>query len=507
MQVALRRDASGVPRALLQRIPRTPLPAHDLPRGAGAPAGTRSVEGLAPAFGHSFAAIRVHAVDRAEDATGPVDDIRPSTGSRSAEPVPTLRRSLEIGAVDAPEEREAEAAAAAAISGGAASVDTASAARVQRAPDGGAVDGGTVDGGTTRSDGGLPTVVPLDGGTVDGGVPTTAPAADAGTTDAGPQADAASGRTLLRTGGYTGKDAKGVVRIAWTFDDGPTAFTAGMQGSIGARPATWFVMSNQLGTGDARKQSLAQLVERQKAGDEVALHSFHPTTSHVCWFPAATNGCAAGYAATTDAMAALTGFTAELRNAGLTIHFVRPPTGLHDELTAYLATKGMTEGEADTAFRAMLAAQGTPGAPTGLDPRAVPVKADFDLLLKTLADNGLHLWGGGASAAEVTGNDWEAESSGVKARADTLLGEGAKLDAGARQAKSVEKFPAVLAQIAAGKRASASFIVLAHDTTAADVKQVANDVKTMEDLATAAKVTLEYHTESELYAAVRGRQP
>jgi hypothetical protein len=280
-----------------------------------------------------------------------------------------------------------------------------------------------------------------------------------------------------------------------------------MQGSIGARPATWFIMSNQLGTGDARKEALLRLAERQKAGDEVALHSFHPTASHVCWFPAANSGCAAGYATTQDAMAALAAFAAELRNAGLTLHFVRPPTGLHDEVTAYLKTKGMTDAEADTAFGAMLAAQGTPGAPKGLDPRAVPVKADFDLLLKTLADNGLHLWGGGASAAEVTGNDWEAESSGVKARADTLLGEQAKLDPDARRTKSVEKFPAVLAQIAAGKRASASFIVLAHDATAADVKQVANDVKTMEDLATAAKVTLEYHTQSELYAAVRGRNP
>jgi hypothetical protein len=284
-----------------------------------------------------------------------------------------------------------------------------------------------------------------------------------------------------------------VFSIAWTLDDGPTPFSDPMRKKLAGIPLTWFVMREMIRAGAGAKKNMARLASLVAGGDEVAIHSFHPTDKkgHVCFFPAAGAGCSGEFTSMKQAMGELVAFKAELNNEKIPVKFVRPPTGLHDEMVAYLVA-AKTKMNTETAFRAILAAQNAPGPLKGLDAGAQKVKDDFDLLLATLKQHSLHLWGGSAAGKpEVTGNDWEAESSGVPSRKDTLHAT----------------FKTMLAGVKAGKRTTGSLIILAHDTTQADVDHVGADVAEMETLAAAASVRLDYYTESQLYQVVRGTAP
>jgi hypothetical protein len=299
--------------------------------------------------------------------------------------------------------------------------------------------------------------------------------------------------TPLRVGGYTGQEPKGTIRIGWTFDDGPTQFTDDMKSVLRKRglPATWFVMLNQIDQhGLGREDNLAKLKKLQDGGDEIAIHSMHPTINHACWFPVSNPGCTKGWDTTAAAMTALADFARLLRGNGIRVKFVRLPTGLHDEAVAYLKKKGA--GNPEGTFRRIIEQQnteggvGTPGSPEA------EVKKDFDLVMKTLRELGLHLWGGGTKPEEVQGNSWEAESSGVpKKREDTINA----------------RFQTMIDGIRGGKRRVGSYIILGHDTTMADVQEVGRDIDEMERLAGEARVRLEYYNESDLYRAVRGQEP
>ncbi|HEU0282929.1 MAG TPA: DUF4157 domain-containing protein, partial [Gallionella sp.] len=281
---------------------------------------------------------------------------------------------------------------------------------------------------------------------------STQPATPAAGSNAAPAPTHAVGPTAAAAG------AK-VVRLSWTVDDGPTPYTPGMSAALSPRAATWFVMSNQLGTGTARATALSSLVTRQKAGDEIGIHSMHPTVSHSAWFPISLKWVNKGYATTTAAMADLTSFTGELRTAGLNVHFGRMPGGELDEVKKYVEDAGGAASTSDAVARALLSGT-TPPVPA---PAAVAT--DVALVMKTLKSLNLHLWGGSASGPEVTGTTWEAESSGVPARKNDV----------------VKRFTGVVDQLASGSRKRpGSFIILAHDTTPADVSQASTNVSAME---------------------------
>lgn len=278
-----------------------------------------------------------------------------------------------------------------------------------------------------------------------------------------------------------------IVRLAWTVDDGPTPLTPGMSAALSPRAATWFIMSNQLGTGTARTNSIAQLVTRQNAGDEIGIHSMHPTIGHAAWFPINLGTAVPkAYNTTQDAMNDLTAFTGELRGAGLNVHFGRMPGGELSEVKKYVEQEGGSTSTSRTAAQALLSGT-TPPAGT-----PAVVTTDVALVMSTLRTLNLHLWGGSASGAEVTTNTWEAESSGVPQRTDDV----------------VRRFTGVVDALANGSRTRpGSFIILAHDTTQADVTQAGANITAMENYAVSNGVRVEYYRMGDLYQIVRGTAP
>jgi len=115
----------------------------------------------------------------------------------------------------------------------------------------------------------------------------------------------------------------------------------------------------------------------------------------------------------------------------------------------------------------------------------------YQTLLKALERQKLKLWGGDASG-KVSPQSWEAESSGVKQRTD---------DAHDR-IKAV-----IIGSLAKGKRSSASFVILCHSTTRADVLKVKQDIASLERIARENKVEIKYHTMSSLYKELVGKPP
>jgi hypothetical protein len=278
-----------------------------------------------------------------------------------------------------------------------------------------------------------------------------------------------------------------VVRLSWTVDDGPTPLTPGMSAALSPRAATWFVMSNQLGTGTARTTALSSLVTRQTAGDEIGIHSMHPIVAHSAWFPINLGTAVPkGYTTTAAAMTDLTSFTGELRTAGLNVHFGRMPGGELSEVKKYVEDKGGAASTSESVAQALITGA-TPPVPA-----PASVSTDVALVMSTLRTLNLHLWGGSASGPEVTRNTWEAESSGVPARTNDV----------------VTRFRGVVDNLANGKRTRpGSFVILAHDTTSADVTQAGTNITAMETYATRNGVRVEYYRMADLYQLLRGTPP
>jgi len=284
-----------------------------------------------------------------------------------------------------------------------------------------------------------------------------------------------------------------VVRLAWTVDDGPTIHTPGMSTALSPRAATWFIMNNQLGTGTRRATALTSLVSRQTAGDEIGVHSMHPTVGHSAWFPVqlglqhdGSYSVPKGYNRTSDAMRDLTSFTGELRTAGLNVHFARMPGGELSEVKKYVVDQGGAQGTSEDVAEALISGTTPPVA------APASVVTDVALVMSTLRTLNLHLWGGSASGPEVTRNTWEAESSGVPARTNDI----------------VRRFRGVVSNLANGSRTRpASFVILAHDTTSADVAQAGTNITAMETFATSQGVRVEYYRMADLYQILRGSPP
>lgn len=278
-----------------------------------------------------------------------------------------------------------------------------------------------------------------------------------------------------------------IVRLAWSVDDGPTRFTASMASTLSPRASTWFVMNDRLGSVQKRRTTaLAQLLARQNLGDEIAIHSMHPKEGHCAWFPIRLRGVPQGYATTASAMDDLCSFASELRSAGLRLHFARMPGGELSEVKKYVEALGGAASTSDAVARALLSGRTPPVEPP------IAVVKDLALVRSTLDRLGLHLWGGSATGPELTGNTWEAESSGVQARSNDV----------------VRRVKGVVDRLASGARIRpASFVILAHDTTAVDVTQAGVNIHEMEAYASGKGVRVEYYQLADLYAVLRGKAP
>lgn len=288
---------------------------------------------------------------------------------------------------------------------------------------------------------------------------------------------------VRREAGYTEGDPDGIIHIAWTLDDGPTEYTEPMDETLGDRPTTWFIQRNLLDD-----EGLERLEERQQEGDEIAVHSMHESVDHVCWFPT-SNGCNRGYDTTEAAMGDLEEFVKELRENGIRVSFVRLPTGLFSELVYYLRDEGSDDpgGEA----RKILDAQNGSDTTSDLSEAGRKVRDDLELVLRTLNENDLHLWGGGGEN-EVPALSWEAEASGVPEERTDNIGN---------------KFKWAVKKIESGEREEVSFVVLAHDTSSADVTRVGQHIEWMEEVAEDANILIKYHRKRDLYEEIRDEEP
>jgi hypothetical protein len=368
--------------------------------------------------------------------------------------------------------------------------------------------------------------------------------ADAGTTDAG-KADAGSPSTPLREGGDT--SSKKVVLLAWTFDDGPNEVTAEMEKAAPVA-GTWFVMRNEVGKGPPAANALTTLKKKQDAGQEIGIHSMHPTKSHVAWFP---HGGDEAYPDVKSAMSDLSDFKDLLTGAGIDVHFARAPYGIETELMNYLAAEGVPEKLRKDSADAIV--HGTPYSPpkpkpakaTGdagtpdagpagagraegghtdagtadaghadagspADPVAAAVasvRADFEFVKQRLAALKLHEWGG-TPGQDPAVQGWEAESEPEEI-SQPKAPHGLTNDV-------ISRFEGTVKQTAK-TGALHSLVILTHDTKLSTeakktagfrrADKVAQDLKQMEAFAKSQGVRLEYVTMSDLYQRRAGSAP
>ncbi|MFF4346174.1 polysaccharide deacetylase family protein [Streptomyces sp. NPDC001530] len=316
------------------------------------------------------------------------------------------------------------------------------------------------------------------------------------TTDAGVPAAA-----VLRSGGDL--KSKKVIRIAWTFDDGPTSLVTGqMERALKGIPATWYIMRNQIESGN-RKKNLVELKRKQDLGGEIAIHSLHPTRSHVSWFPGKSHS---SYEDVGSAVNDLKDFLALLQGEGIRVKFVRFPGGLYSELMAYLYKLGVDgQGQRDTIARNIIAGRPIPRVSKKLA-EAEQVKKDFEFVKASLKELGLHEWGGsGRGEPEIGVQSWQAQSDPEEGKLDdTLTGEKGK-------------FTTMVPRVAEGG-GPGSLVILAHDTrtphekiapgaTALRVAKTALDIAAMEKQALERGVRIDYYRMRDLFVELRGEEP
>lgn len=285
--------------------------------------------------------------------------------------------------------------------------------------------------------------------------------------------------------------SKKVVRIAWSFDDGPDKFAEAMEtkmrpkDEIGGRIlATWFVMRDKM-EAIGWDKAVALLKRKQDEGHEIAIHSMDPDKdrkgrSHVRWFPRNPSTDPKKpvywYESIEAALADLKTFRDDLKKAGINVRFVRLPGGLHTEITNYLEKLGVANAS-------QVARDIFDGKPVSVD--AKPVAEAYATLKRGLADLGLSAWGGGrANEPDIVG--WEAESSPV--------GSGLTDNARAKFEKVVN--------LAAADGKPHSLVILAHDTSSTSAEKVGADIVEMEAYAEKKGVRVEYETMARLHEIV-----
>lgn len=299
-------------------------------------------------------------------------------------------------------------------------------------------------------------------------------------------------------GGYTGANPRGIIRVAWTFDDGPyisapNDFTTQLQSdldSLGITGVTWFLVRSRLNT----QSDYNRLRSIQNQGGEIAIHELDPEGNKYYWF----NGHDKPYPNIEQAVNDLRTFKQELNNAGIRVKFVRLPGGIHSEISSYLKKRGVPN--AAQAAREIIAGN------TGYDWK---VEQDYKYLMNALSSLGLKLWNGsGRGLPEIglplSSNSWQAESVGIRSTkrgADNVT----RHQAPAR--KSMSEYKLGIFENKVDKIAQTgindSVVVLAHDTSQEDITEVMADVNTMNAYAKSKQVLIEYLTMSQLYQKIR----
>ena|SRR5271157_4196179 len=342
------------------------------------------------------------------------------------------------------------------------------------------------------------------------------------------------------------------LHLAWTVDDGPTKFEDEMVSvfkSTGAKPipVTWYIQLDNLMATPGALEKYKELVK--SSGHEIGLHGVSAAANHIKWFPSTDNDENPSYRTVEEAIEGITKFQKYLNEKGISVKFVRAPTGLVSELESYLRKLGYTgapkqeivetenklkevEKKIDGVNADLKKASGAesatlqdklrearleqkrlkdlrfeqnckpiPGQQARLiinaktcgkeDPTVKKVALGYQTLLQALERQKLKLWGGDASG-KVSPQSWEAESSGVKQRTDDAYD----------RIKAV-----IIDSLAKGKKSSASFVILCHSTTRADVLKVKKDIASLEQTARENKVEIKYHTMSSLYKEIVGVAP
>jgi peptidoglycan/xylan/chitin deacetylase (PgdA/CDA1 family) len=310
--------------------------------------------------------------------------------------------------------------------------------------------------------------------------------------DAGQDAESDTGLAQdLADGSVAGASEPGepykVIHVAWTLDDGPTAETPAMRKALGAMPATWYIMRNQLGTGETLAAKLKELKAIQDSGSEIAIHSAHPTQAHVAWFPVQVAGAVPkAYETVQEFIADLTAFRNLLTQNGIAVKFVRFPGGAYTEVFRYLESQGVAdETERKVLTKKILRQESVADQAEGVR----KVATDYDAIRTALDSLGLKIWDGSTAGPLLSFQSWEAESSGT-GLTDNVT----------------EKFKKLVDDFAKAKR-ERSLLVLAHDTHGKNAAEVQKDIAEMESYAATNGVQIRYHTNSSLFAKVRGVPP
>jgi len=288
----------------------------------------------------------------------------------------------------------------------------------------------------------------------------------------------------------TRTDQKPTLHLAWTVDDGPTRHTKNMMQVFAARNilVTWYIQRNRL-----TKQFIQQYLSLQnKHQHEIAIHGIHKKDDHLSWFPTRWKpkrkpNAKISYSKLSTALHDLEEFQKELHRSGLKTKFVRLPYGLGTELRHSLqkppGQEGLRKAAATAAIKKIVAGRATPASKTA---------TDFHTLEATLKKLRLHLWGGKAHGG-VSAVSWQAESAGPRTGRTDNVPE--------KQITMMRK------EIPRSASKAGSCVILCHDTSSRDVKEVERDIKAIEHVAKETSTLLRYHTMSSLYKQVTGKNP
>lgn len=289
-----------------------------------------------------------------------------------------------------------------------------------------------------------------------------------------------------------------MIRISWTIDDGPSAFTDFLLKEFDRLKIyniTWFI---------SRHQVLAcnyydVLFQLQNLGGEIAIHEIDPNQDSKNRFQRNE----LYFSSLDDALAAFKDFINELDSRGIVVKLVRLPGGELSEIVLYLKLLGATNSESFLLANRIMSY-------LPIKQEYLQVSEDYSKLQNCLTELNLKIWNGSKGALPLLGgklslcNSWQAECSGI------AEGRGADnvtyVQAKARKKMGIKEYGQgifermVQSHLADG--IDQSLIVLSHDTTILDIKKIIQDIKYILNYAKN-KVDVRFCTLSTLFQEIR----
>ena len=305
-------------------------------------------------------------------------------------------------------------------------------------------------------------------------------------------------------------DGRKTVLVAWSFDDGPVEHTDTLASKLGINNVTWFIVKKNMLSVGGWEENLKRYKGFQDAGGEIGLHAQHKTVDHIVWFPASKATRYTCYDSIETAMAEMKQFKDELAAAGIHSNMTRMPGGLYSQLLAYAKHLGFG-GKSSKVVRALMKGDsfeslGTTGSAKQKNLFA-KIEADYKTLKSSLKEMKLLLWGGSRDPDLIGQTSWEAESSGSLSLHDTITYSVTHLAQRQRRYSNYKgryagKFEKLADRMKDGERRS--WVILAHDTSKANIDAVLQDKSTMEAHARKTGVKIEYVTMSTLFHRLTG---